>query len=56
LKLEERKALDAFLKQKPECANGLLLKGSLRAWYTLKDRAEAERELEAWCDEALASG
>lgn len=56
LKPEERQALDAFLEQEPELHTAYHLKESFRDWYTLEDRAEAERELEAWCDEALASG
>jgi len=55
LKPEEREALDAFLEQEPELRTAYWLKESFRTWYTLQDRAKAERELKAWCDEALAS-
>jgi transposase len=53
---EEREALDAFLDQEPELRMAYELKEAFHAWYRLEDRAEAEGELKAWCDEALASG
>ena len=56
LKPEEREALNALLEQEPELRRAYELKEAFRSWYELEDRAEAERKLKAWCDQALASG
>lgn len=56
LKAEEAAELEAFLDQEPELRAAYQLKEAFRDLYDLDSREEAERQLKAWCDQALASG
>jgi len=56
LKAEEAAELDAFLDQEAELRVAYQLKEAFRDLYGLPGREEAEHQLEAWCDQALASG